>query len=95
MSGTVIAGSLLGAAIGTAAAYGATQKEWHKRVHFVQRNNLESEIEDLDIEIKEGETCTECGASIEPEEIGLVYREDGEYKTVCNREECLDTYDLD
>ena len=92
----MITGSLLGAAIGTAAAYGATQKEeLRKRLHFVENDELQSELKKLDIDIDERETCVECGDRIAPHEIGLVFRENGDYHIVCDDPECLDTYDLE
>lgn len=94
MTGTIIAGSILGIAVGTAAAYGKKNQEWTKRIHFVERDKLESELDELDIDVDEGETCAECGRSIDPKDIGLVFQHEDQYKVVCDRAECLDTYDI-
>ena len=86
---------IIGAGFGMAAAYGATHKPLSKRIHFVSRDNLKSELEDLEINIESGETCVECDDEIGTDEIGAVVREKGEYKIVCNNPKCLDTYDVD
>lgn len=90
---TAVSGSGVGLAIaastGVAAAYGVAKKPWKKRLHVVERDNLESELEDLDIEPVE--ECSECGEEIQPEEIGAVVRQDGEYKIVCDKSQCLDS----
>lgn len=95
MSSLEILVPLAGAGIGMAAAYGATHKPWSKRIHFVERDSLQSELEDLDVDVAGSETCVECGDEIAPDEIGAVVRVDGEYQVVCDKFECLDTYDVE
>lgn len=94
MNSTLILAPVLGAGIGLAAAYAATHKPFRKRIHFVKRENLQSELENLDINVEEGERCVDCGERIKPEEIGAVVREGNEYKIVGNKPECLDTYEI-
>lgn len=86
---------ILGVGIGATAAYGATHSDWNRRIHFVKRENLQSEIDELDIEVAAKETCVECQEEISPDEIGAVVRDDGDYRVVCDTTECLDTYDLE
>jgi len=83
---------LLGAGIGSAAAFGATRRK--RRIHFVEQNELEQELTDLDIEVSHQETCMMCGDDIEPDQIGAVVRDGDEYKVVCDKPRCVDTYDL-
>lgn len=96
MSSLQVLAPFVAAGIGTAAAYGATHREeLTKRIHFVQEDNLSSELEDLDIEIDATETCVECGDEIPKDDIGAFVRVDGGYKAVCDKPKCLDTYDID
>lgn len=95
MSSMQILAPIVGAGIGIAAAYGATHKPWKKRVHFVERDNLESELEELDIEISGVETCELCGDEIPVEDIGAIVLDEGEYKIICDKPKCLDTYDVE
>lgn len=94
MSSWLVLAPLAAAGIGMAAAYGVTHKDWETHLHFVQRSNLEEELEDLEIELEALEVCVECGDTISPEEIGTVFLDEGEYKVVCDKRECLDTYDM-
>jgi hypothetical protein len=93
MSSFLILAPFFGAGIGLAAAYGITQKD--RRIHFVERDNLNEEVEDLDIEIKSSETCVECGDEVNPENVGALVRDNGEYRVVCDKAKCLDTYDIE
>lgn len=94
MSSLQLLAPLVGAGIGAVAAYGATHRPLNKRIHFVDRGNLESELDDLDIDVAGAETCAVCEREIQPSEIGAVVREDDDYRVICDRPECLDTYDL-
>lgn len=76
-----------------AAAYGKQHRQ--RRLHFVERDNLDAEIDDLDIEVSEDEVCAECGRETEQGEVGALIKENGRYKPICNNPVCLDTYDLD
>lgn len=83
---------VLGVGIGTAAAYRVSQG--NRRIHFVEEDNLETELAHFDIDVEGAEECVECGDEINPEEIGAIVLEDGEYRVVCDDPVCLDTYDL-
>lgn len=83
---------LVAVGIGTAAAYSATHSK--RRIHFVDRGSLDSELENLDIEIDHSDTCVVCNDEVKPENAGAVVREAGEYKLVCDKSTCLDTYDI-
>jgi hypothetical protein len=92
MSTLLVLASFLGVGIGLAAAYGATHKQ--RRIHFVERDNLQKELDNLEIDVKRSETCVECGEEIDPDEVGAIVQVDGEYQVVCNKLKCLDSYDL-
>lgn len=92
MNTLLILAPLVGVGIGLASAYQVTRGQ--KRIHFVEEKNLQSEIDDLDIEVAGSETCGECGDEIEPSEIGAVVRDGEEYVIICDDSKCLDTYDL-
>lgn len=94
MSSALVLAPVLGAGIGLAAAYGVTQRQRNRRIHFVESDNLEDELDTLDISVGAAETCVECGDEVTPEEVGALIREDGEYRVICNKPTCLDTYDL-
>lgn len=83
---------LLGVGVGTAAAYSVSQGS--RRIHFVEENNLETELSQLDIDVGGSEQCVECGNVIDPDEVGAIVLEEGEYQVVCDDPICLDTYDL-
>lgn len=74
-------------------AYGVTHK--NRRIHFVERSNLKTELNKFDITVGPAETCVECGDELDPEDVGAVVREDGEYSVICNKQKCLDTYDIE
>lgn len=74
---------VLGVGIGMAAAYGVSRA--NRRIHFVEETNLDTELANLDIDVTGSETCIECGDSIDPDEVGAIVLEDGEYKIVCNK----------
>lgn len=84
---------LVGVGVGLATAYGVTHRD--RRIHFVERKNLETELTNLSIDVNRAETCIECGDEIDPEDIGAIVRENGGYRTVCEKQKCLDTYDLE
>lgn len=88
----LILAPILGVGIGLTAAYGVTHRQ--KRIHFVERDNLQTELENLDIEVSGSEVCVECGDELQPDEVGAIIQEDGEYRAICDQPECLDTYDL-
>lgn len=89
---TLLLVPLIGVGIGTAAAYGATHR--NKRIHFVQRDNLNQELESLDIDVSKTTTCAVCGDEINPEDVGAMVRDNGDFKMVCNKTSCLNTYDI-
>lgn len=89
VSGGSGAGFVIAGVSGIAAAYGAAKKPWKKRLHLVERENLKSELEDLDVDAVE--ECSVCGDEIQPEEIGVVVREEDGYRIVCDDSECLDS----
>ena len=94
MNSLVFLAPLFGAGMGMAAAYGTTHSPMNKRIHFVERDNLESELEEFDVDFEETEVCGECGSRISPDEIGTIVKTDGDYKVICDDPECLDTYDV-
>lgn len=95
MSNWLVLAPIVGVGIGMAAAYGAKHGELEQRIHFASKQTLQEELDELDIELQEGETCEVCGDSISPDEIGTVYLDGGEYRIVCDKQICLDTYDID
>lgn len=96
MSILQILAPFLAAGVGMAAAYGVTHSDdFKKRIHFVERDNLSSELEDLEIDIQGMETCEECGDEIPTKDVGAFVRVDGHYKAVCDKPKCLDTYDIE
>lgn len=93
ISPVMLALPVVAVGIGTAAAYSATHGT--KRIHFVERESLNSEIDNLDIEVGHSDTCVVCGDEVDPENVGAIVREDGEYRVVCTKSTCLDTYDIE
>lgn len=93
MTSPLVLAPFIGAGIGMAAAYGVTKA--NRRVHFVERDNLNQELDNLDIQVSPGETCVVCGDELDPDDVGAIVRDEGQYKTVCNKPTCLDTYDID
>jgi len=79
--------------VGAAAGYSATHQ--NKRIHFVERENLTSELDDLDIELGQSDRCAVCGEEVNPDNVGAIVREEGEYVIVCDKPTCLDTYDVE
>lgn len=93
MTSPLVLAPFIGAGIGMAAAYGVTRAS--SRIHFVERNNLTEELDNLDIQVGSAETCVVCGDELVPEDVGAIVQEGGDYKAVCNKPTCLDTYDID
>lgn len=93
MNTFLILAPMVGAGIGLAAAIGVANRE--RRIHFVKREQLNEELDDLDIDIGPAETCVECGDELEPEDVGAIVRVDGEYRVLCSKPSCLDTYDVE
>lgn len=93
MNSLLVLAPLAGAGIGLAAAHGVARTD--KRIHFVERNNLNEELDDLDIDVGHPERCVECGDEIDPNDVGAIIRENGEYRVICNKSMCLDTYDIE
>lgn len=93
MTSALVLAPFLGAGIGMAAAYGVSKA--NRRVHFVKRDKLNQELDNLDIQVSSGETCVVCHDELDPDDVGAIVREEGEYKVVCNKPTCLDTYDID
>jgi len=75
-----------------AAAYSVQQRQ--RRLHFVERDDLDNELDELGIEVTHDEVCMECGREIESGEVGALVKIDGNYRPICNDSVCLDTYDL-
>lgn len=93
MNSLLVLAPMIGVGIGLLAAVGVTRR--NRRIHFVERDNIESELDDLDVSIGGGETCVECGDELDPGDVGAIVKEEGRYRAVCNKPECLDTYDLE
>lgn len=93
MNSLLILAPFIGFGIGSVAAYSYTRKD--RRIHFVDRDNLKTELAELDIEVGSSETCVVCGDEVEPEDVGSIVKTDGEYKVVCQKSTCLDTYDVE
>lgn len=93
MSSLQILAPLAGVGIGMAAAYGVKRR--NRRIHFVEQENLQNELDHFDIDVGPAETCVECGDELEPDDVGAVVRVEGEYKLVCQKPTCLDTYDIE
>jgi hypothetical protein len=89
---TLLLVPLIGAGIGTAAACGATHR--NRRIHFVKRENLDQELESLDVDVSNTSACTMCGDEVSPEDVGAVVKDNGDFKIVCDKRSCLDTYDI-
>jgi len=94
MNSLLVLAPMFGAGIGMAAGYGVTHRNRDRRIHFVDRGDMESELSDLDISVKSAETCVECGDDVGPGDVGAFVKEDGGYRAVCNNPACLDSYDL-
>lgn len=95
MSSALVLVPFIGVGIGIAAAYGVTHKDRHRRIHFVERENLEEELDSLDITLGGEETCPVCGEEVSPGEVGALVRDNGHYKVIHDRPSCLDSFDLD
>lgn len=80
--------------IGLATALTVSNKN-ERRIHFVEDNDFSDELDDLDIEVSGSEECMVCGDELESEDVGAVVRKEGEYRAVCGKRTCLDTYDLE
>ncbi|MDZ7730934.1 MAG: hypothetical protein U5K37_08535 [Natrialbaceae archaeon] len=90
----LIAASIAGVAIGIAGAYAQANPSLTRRLHFVERENLDSELDRFDIDVDASESCMECGDEIDPSEIAAVVNIEGEYRFVGKHPDCLDTYDV-
>lgn len=93
MNSFLILAPLVGAGIGLAAAVGVANKQG--RIHFVKRDQLNEELDDLDIHVGPAETCVECGDELGPEDVGAIVQVNGEYQVLCSKPSCLDTYDVE
>jgi predicted ABC-type ATPase len=93
MNTLLILAPLLGVGIGSVAAYSYTRE--NRRIHFVDRDNLNAELNELDIEIGSVETCAVCGDEINPDNVGSIVKIDGDYRVICQKPTCLDTYDVE
>lgn len=93
MNSLLVLGPIIGAGIGMAAGYGVTHQS--KRIHFVESEDLDKEMESLDIEVNETETCLVCGDELDSNHVGALVRENGEYRVVCDKTSCMDTYDVE
>lgn len=93
MQSLLLLGPLIAAGIGGAAAYGVTHKD--KRIHFVEEDNLSEELDKFDISVSQAETCPICNDEVDSENVGAVIRVDDEYRVICDKSTCLDTYDLE
>lgn len=94
MNTWMILAPLVAVGIGMAGAYTTTHRNRNEHIHFVKRDNLQTELLNLEIEIDEVETCIECSDEIKPEDIGAVIRLNGEYGVICSDRACLDIHDI-
>lgn len=92
ISPAVLALPIVAVGIGTALAYRTTHK--NKRIHFVERESLDSELKSFDIEVGQTDSCIVCDDEVNPENIGALVQEGDEYRVVCDKPKCLDTYDI-
>lgn len=92
MEAILLLGPVLAAGVGGAAAYGVTHRQ--KRIHFVEEDNLSKELEEFDVSIGQAETCGVCGDEVDSENVGALVRDGDEYRIICDKPKCLDTYDL-
>lgn len=92
MSSALVLAPVLGVGIGIAAAYGVTHRPSNRRIHFVERDNLEEELASLDVSVEDEETCMVCGEAVTAEEVGALVREGGRYRMIHDRPSCLDSY---
>lgn len=88
----LVLASVGAAGIGLTAAYANSKNS--RRIHFVENSELSDELDNLDIDVGASEKCLVCGAELDSDNVGAVVRQEGEYKAVCDRRKCLDTYDL-
>jgi|AntDeeMetagen285_2_1112576.scaffolds.fasta_scaffold18479_1 hypothetical protein len=93
MNPTLLLVPLLGLGVGMATAYGVQNRQ--RRLHFVERDDLDEEIDELGVEVTHDEVCMECGEEIKQGEVGALVKENGHYRPICTNSVCLDTYDLD
>lgn len=96
MNTAILLVPMLGLGVGTAAAYGMQQRqrEQERRLHFVERDELDDELTEFGIDVSHNEVCAECGRDIEPGDVGALVEDDGHYRPICNDSVCLNTYDL-
>lgn len=92
MTVQLVLASIGAAGIGLTAAYAQSRNK--RRIHFVENNELGDELDNLEIEVDAPEECLVCGDNLDPEDVGAVVRKDDEYKAVCEKQSCLDTYDI-
>jgi len=92
MSILLILAAFGGVGVGLTAAYTVTNQD--RRIHFVEQNDLNDELDDLEINVDSGEHCVVCGDEVEPSNVGAVVRYDDDYRVVCDKFSCLDTYDM-
>lgn len=83
---------VIGIGLGSTTAYGISRSRRKKRIHFCKAENLEKELDRFDIELAQKDRCTVCGEEINPEDMGSIIENNGEYFAICNEQTCLDNY---
>ena len=89
----LILASIGAVGVGLTAAYSVSRE--NRRIHFVEKNDISEELDDLEIEVSAGEECLVCGGELDAEDVGAVVKRGTEYRAVCSKRKCLDTYDLE
>lgn len=93
MESLLVLAPVIGAGIGTAAGYGTSRRK--RRIHFVERKNLNQELERLDVSVDQAERCAVCGDELAPTDVEAIIREDGDYKFVCGKVKCHDIFNFE
>lgn len=84
----------IGLSLGGAAAYGVTRIR-RPHYHFALRETLSKDLSDLGVSLDSRPVCVVCGDPVTPRNLGAFVEVEGEYKHVCDKEECLLKYDLE
>ena len=80
--------------VGLAAAHQKKTKSQHneKHIHFVEKENLQEELDNLGIEPTATEACNVCGDELQPHEIEEVVATEDGYRAICDEDSCLTEY---
>ncbi len=84
----------IGFAAGGVAAYGLRRTS-QPYYHFSRPERLQKDLYGLSVELDATETCVVCGDLVAPANLGMFVEEDGKYRHVCSKEECLTLYGLE